>query len=123
MLQRMRGLYLLPLMTLALLVVSLMQPLSAGAASLGKIHLFKTKLQASPNAGVGNLQYHGGPVMGGTARAYAIFWEPGGSYVSSTYNSLILQYFGDVGGSSLYHSQVDACFTIVCIFCNLFRQW
>ncbi len=71
MLQRMRGLYLLPVMTLALLVVSLLQPLSASAVSLGKIHLFKTKLQASPNAGVGNLQYHGGPVMGGTARAYA----------------------------------------------------
>ena len=107
MLQRMRGLYLLPLMTLALLVVSLLQPLSAGAVSLGKTHLFKTKLQASPNAGVGNLQYHGGPVMGGTARAYAIFWEPTGSHVSSTYNSLILRYFGDVGGSSLYHNNTQ----------------
>ena len=85
MLQRMRGLYLLPLMTLALLVVSLLQPLSADAGSLGKTHLSKTKHQASLNAGVGNLSYHGGPVMSGTARAYAIFWEPGGSYVSSTY--------------------------------------
>src|SRR5207244_12606131 len=81
--------------------------LSAGAASLDKIHLFKTRLQASPNAGVGNLQYHGGPVMGGTARAYAIFWEPTGSFVSSTYNSLILRYFGDVGGSSLYHNNTQ----------------
>ena len=107
MLQRVRGLYLLPVMTLALLVVSLLQPMSAGATSLGKIHLFKTKLQASPNAGAGNLQYHGGPVMGGTARAYAIFWEPTGSHVSSTYNSLILRYFGDVGGSSLYHNNTQ----------------
>lgn len=107
MLQRVRGLYLLPVMTLALLVVSLLQPMSAGAASLGKTHLFKTKHQASPNAGVGNLQYHGGPVMGGTARAYAIFWEPSSSHVSSTYNSLILQYFGDVGGSSLYHNNTQ----------------
>src|SRR5437660_470740 len=103
----MRGLYLLPLMTLALLVVSLLQPLSAEAGSLGKIHLLKTKHQASPNAGVGNLQYHGGPVMGGTARTYAIFWEPTGSFVSSTYNSLILRYFGDVGGSSLYHNNTQ----------------
>jgi len=106
-LQRMRGLYLLPLMTLALLVVSLLQPLSADAGSLGKTHLLKTKHQASPNAGVGNLSYHGGPVMSGTARAYAIFWEPSGSHVSSTYNSLILQYFGDVGGSSLYYNNTQ----------------
>src|SRR5437588_9524486 len=85
----------------------LMQPLSAGAVSLGKIHLFKTKLQASPNAGTGNLQYHGGPVMAGTANAYAIFWEPTGSYVSSTYNGLILRYFGDVGSSRLYHNNTQ----------------
>jgi len=40
--------------------------------------------------------------MANAANVYAIFWEPTGSYVSSTYNSLILRYFGDVGGSSLY---------------------
>lgn len=49
-----------------------------------------------------NLSYGGGPVMGGTAQVYAIFWEPTGSSVSANYNSLILRYFGDVGGTGLY---------------------
>jgi hypothetical protein len=47
-----------------------------------------------------NLSYHGGPVMVDSVTTYAIFWEPTGSYVSPTYNSLILQYFNDVGGVS-----------------------
>src|SRR5437588_10379877 len=51
-----------------------------------------------------NLSYHGGPVMVGTVTTYAIFWEPTGSYVSPTYNSLILRYFNDVGSSPLYHN-------------------
>lgn len=100
-------LYLLPLITLCLLVVALLHPVSANAASAGKSHLFKGKTHARPYAGAGNLYYNGGPVMGGTARAYAIFWEPTGSYVSSTYNSLILRYFGDVGGSPLYHNNTQ----------------
>ncbi len=41
------------------------------------------------------------------ANAYAIFWEPTGSYVSPTYNSLIRRYFGDVGGSPLYHNNTQ----------------
>ncbi len=45
--------------------------------------------------------------MGGTTQAYAIFWEPTGSTVSATYNSLILRYFGDVGGSGLYHNNAQ----------------
>ena len=48
-------------------------------------------------ASTGNLTYHGGHVMVGTVTTYAIFWEPPGFYVSPTYNSLILQYFNDVG--------------------------
>src|SRR5258706_1659641 len=51
-----------------------------------------------------NLSYHGGPDMVDIVKTYAIFWEPTGSYVSPTYNSLILQYFNDVGGSPLYHN-------------------
>jgi hypothetical protein len=35
--------------------------------------------------------------MTGTANAYAIFWEPKGSFVSAKYNSLITRYFGDIG--------------------------
>jgi hypothetical protein len=49
-----------------------------------------------------NLGYGGGPVMAGTTRIYAIFWEPTGN-VSARYNSLILRYFQDVGRSPLYH--------------------
>jgi len=45
--------------------------------------------------------------MAGTANAYAIFWEPTGSYVSPTYNSLIIRYFGDIGGSPLYHNNTQ----------------
>jgi hypothetical protein len=40
--------------------------------------------------------------MAGNMKAYAIFWEPSGSVVSSTYNELLERYFGDVGDSGLY---------------------
>ncbi len=102
---------LIPFLTIVLLVVGLLQPLSASAASISRTHLSATRLgthqNAHPNAGYGNLRYHGGPVMAGTAYAYTIFWEPTGSYVSPTYNSLILRYFGDVGGSGLYHNNTQ----------------
>ena len=67
-------------------------------------HLFfKNKHpKGQPQAG-NNLNYGGGPVMTGTANAYAIFWEPGGN-VSANYNSLIKRYFGDIGGSPLYQT-------------------
>src|SRR6266852_2124859 len=58
--------------------------------------------KGQPQAG-NNLNYGGGPVMTGTANAYAIFWEPGGN-VSANYNSLIKRYFGDIGGSPLYQT-------------------
>lgn len=57
--------------------------------------------------GGGNLVYHGGPVMNGTAHVYIIFWEPKGSYVSPTYNQLILRFFGDIGLSGLYANNVQ----------------
>lgn len=53
-----------------------------------------------PRSG-GNLIYNGGPVMSGTTKAYAIFWEPTGN-VSTNYNSLIQRYLNDIGGSPLY---------------------
>ncbi|MFL5626141.1 MAG: hypothetical protein ACJ788_11165 [Ktedonobacteraceae bacterium] len=95
----------LPSMSLALLVVSLLLPLRANAASRSP-HLLHVHGRSNMNQGNGNdnLQYHGGPVMANTARVYAIFWEPPGSVVSSTYNSLILRYFHDIGGSGLYHN-------------------
>ena len=83
---------LIPFLTVVLVVVGLLQPLSASAASVSRTHLAGTKQQAHPYAGYGNLRYYGGPVMVNTAHAYAIFWEPTGSYVSSTYNSLIRRY-------------------------------
>ena len=104
---------LLPLVALALIAVVFMKPFSAGAAPAARVqahqHIFGTKqsMHASRTSPGNNLVYHGGPVMGGTANVYAIFWEPKGSFVSATYNSLILRYFGDVGGSSLYHNNTQ----------------
>jgi hypothetical protein len=54
-------------------------------------------------SGFGNLRYHNGPTKRSTSTTYAIFWEPSGSTVSATYNSLIQRYFGDMGGSGLYN--------------------
>jgi Phosphate-induced protein 1 conserved region len=59
-------------------------------------------LSSAHASSTGNLIYHGGPVMAGNMKAYAIFWEPSGSVVSSTYNELIQRYFKDVGDSGLY---------------------
>ncbi len=103
------SIFVVPLIVLAMLVVAF-QPLSASAAGqpgkLPKIHLMKNLGNANPNSS-SNLIYGGGPVMGGTAQVYAIFWEPTGSTVSSTYNNLILRYFKDVGGSGLYHNNTQ----------------
>ncbi len=64
-------------------------------------------MHTSRTSTANNLNYSGGPVMGGTTNVYTIFWEPKGSYVSANYNSLILRYFGDVGGSSLYQNNMQ----------------
>jgi Phosphate-induced protein 1 conserved region len=48
------------------------------------------------------LQYNGGPVQQAGTTEYVVFWEPAGSTVSPSYNSLITRFFNDVGGSSLY---------------------
>jgi hypothetical protein len=42
--------------------------------------------------------------MAGTTKVYAIFWEPKGSFVSPTYNKLLMRYFRDVGDSGLYEN-------------------
>ncbi len=79
---------------------------SVPGARLHKPHLFLRQTLAKSNAlrhpATNNLSYHGGPVMTGTANAYAIFWEPTGN-VATNYNSLLQRYFGDIGASSLYH--------------------
>ena len=73
----------------------------------GLRHIANIKAGVAPLAS--NLTYHGGAVMRNTSTTYAIFWEPSklqtgqATHVSSTYNSLIQRYFGDVGGKGLYN--------------------
>jgi hypothetical protein len=95
-----RVLWLLSLLALALIAPALLYPFRANAASVPATHPTAEHLTLNPTS---NLIYHNGRVMVGTVTAYAIFWEPTGSHVSKTYNSLILQYFNDVGSSPLYH--------------------
>jgi hypothetical protein len=83
MIQR-RKLRLLPLLAVVVAAGWLMNLSSAGASSTG------------------NVIYHRGPVMAGNINAYVIFWEPRGSFVSSTYNELLQRYFRDIGDSGLY---------------------
>src|ERR1700737_4961378 len=97
------------LLALALVAVAFLKPFSAGAAPAvnaqvrAHTHVLGTKhTQAARTSPGNNLLYNGGPVMIGSANAYAIFWEPKGSFVSANYNSLIKRYFGDVGTSPLY---------------------
>ena len=107
----------LGLLTLVLVAAMMAIPVPASAATYSsakahhhhhphffyhKGHHWKGGIYASGN----NLNYGGGPVMGGTVNAYAIFWEPTGN-VSASYNSLILRYFNDVGGSGLYHNNTQ----------------
>ena len=88
---------------LLLTIVALM-PSQALAASPHLSPHFYLKHGNAPLAG--NLVYHGGPVMNGTANVYAIFWEPT-SNVQINYNSLIQRYFGDVNGTGLYHNNTQ----------------
>jgi hypothetical protein len=92
-----------------------MMPMSAMAATTSSLshqprhhhpHFFYKKGHQPKNfryAAGNNLNYGGGPVMGGTANVYAIFWEPTGN-VSANYNSLIERYFNDVNGTGLYNN-------------------
>ena len=94
---------LFPLLTIAILALTILQPLSTHAETGDHLHWFGTRGRPYASAR-GNLIYHNGPVMPGVMRAYVTFWEPAGSYVSSRYNSLILRYFRDIGSSALYHN-------------------
>jgi len=90
--QRPKLLLFLLLLTLTLVAGLLMNPVSA---------------QAAPTSGgptTSNLIYHGGPVMAGEMQAYAIFWEPGGSFVSAMYNKLLKRFLRDIGDSGLYEN-------------------
>jgi hypothetical protein len=91
---------------------------SGPAAVTGQAHMLLTRsvLHAQHAVGVATgclgtlspgcvpvpLQYNGGPVEATGSSNYLIFWEPTGSVVASNYNSTLQQFFGDVGGSTLY---------------------
>ena len=111
--QRPRLLFLLPFLALALVAGAFMHPSTAQAATASKVlksipHIFWAKGHAPKSGGGGpttsNLIYHGGPVMAGEMQVFAIFWEPDGTFVSSTYNQLLKRYFRDIGGSPLYEN-------------------
>lgn len=84
------------------------------SAHSGRPHDALSQQQATPNNnGTGLLLYYGGPTMQSTSTNYTIFWEPPAlqdgtaTHVSPTYNSLIEQYFNDVGGSGLYNNNTQ----------------
>jgi len=60
---------------------------------------------AAAVSGLGNLSYHGGPVML-TNKTYAIYWKPSGFSVSSRYISLNNQFLADVAAASGQTSNV-----------------
>lgn len=99
-------------LTLAALVVSMTllgNRAQAAAPDIrpGTPHAMQTRqgqaAQANKFSRTNNLLYHKGPTMRATSTTYAIFWLPTGSTYSSTYESLIKRYFGDIGGSGLYN--------------------
>lgn len=57
---------------------------------------------ASPGCLPIPLQYGNGPVEQAGSTNYAIYWLPSGSTVASNYESVLNQFLGDVGGSTLY---------------------
>lgn len=87
---------------------------AAGSRGGTHIHLLPTRQAQSLSVNPGcvgtlspgclptPLQYNGGPVEQAGSTNYAVFWEPTGSTVSSTYNSLLTRFFNDIGGSTLY---------------------
>jgi hypothetical protein len=91
--------FLLVLLLFALILIVKPGPSSAQAAmGSGTV----ARAPRVPTSTPENVTYHGGSVMTGTMNVYAIFWEPQGWAVDPNYNGLIIQYYNDVGGSSLY---------------------
>jgi hypothetical protein len=75
---------------------------------MARVHIVATRQSAPRGLAAIKMTYHGGKVMRSKSTTYAIFWEPttlqdtSATSVSGTYNSLLLRYFGDIGGSKLY---------------------
>jgi hypothetical protein len=100
----------LALLTTGILIPQAVRAAHPDATNTHQPHFFKSRYMASSNArqaASNNLVYNGGPVMAGTMQAYLIFWEPAGSFVSASYNSLIQRYFNDVGSSGLYQNNTQ----------------
>jgi len=110
--QTARMLLLTPFVTLALLLIVFASPLGVNAAVAPhntahfQSHAVVQHAQKSQPLARNNLVYNGGPVQAGTANVFAIFWEPTGN-VSSRYNSLLQQFFGDIGSTGLYHNNTQ----------------
>ena len=106
--QRLKLLLLLPMLTLV--AGLLMNSAGVQAASNTELqstsHFFGARSRTPTSGGPtnSNLIYHGGPVMAGEMQAYAIFWEPSGTFVSSTYNKLLKRFLRDIGDSGLYEN-------------------
>ncbi len=60
---------------------------------------------AAPSVAGGNLTWHGGKVMHANT-AYAIYWKPAGTTMSTTYRSTINTFFKDVAAASGLTSNV-----------------
>jgi len=130
--QRPRLFFLLPFLALALVAGAFMLPSTAHAAAASKVLKSNPRFMwakgHTPKSGGptnSNLTYHGGPVMAGKMQVFAIFWEPDGTFVSSTYNQLLKRYFRDVGGSSLYENneQYTATGSTAPLNANLMNTW
>jgi hypothetical protein len=55
---------------------------------------------AAPTVGI--MTYHGGPVMHNVT-AYAVYWQPSGTYMSPNYKTLMNRWFGDIGNTGAYN--------------------
>jgi hypothetical protein len=55
-----------------------------------------------PTNGSGDLVYHNGPVER-TSHNFVIYWQPAGTFMSATYQTLINRFFTDIGGSYYYN--------------------
>jgi serine protease len=80
---------------------------TAQSATIPVIHHHRHAADSSQaDSSADNVTYGGGPVMH-TSTTYAIFWLPKGYHFSSDdalYERLVMRYFGDIGGSSLYNT-------------------
>jgi hypothetical protein len=77
-----------------------------GLVLVGLLAFALAPLRAVFAAPSDNAIYHNGTVMYGKTNVYVILWEPTGK-VAPGYNTLIQNYFTDVGTSSLYKNEAQ----------------